>query len=254
MTPLQAPKPALMKNLEIQGCPTVNPMGMVPNRNPAAPRGPYKKRLSLRYETFAVGLVSGIPLPEAYIAAGYESTGDSVRKNAEALAKHPLVMARVQELNAEKFRIEAEATERAINRTAITKERVARELAKIGFANMADYMEVGPTGDPVLKFGGLTRDQAAALVEMTVDTYVEGRAADAREVRKVKFKLADKRQALMDIAKLFGWIIDRREQKTVDEFEQMDADEIDAWLRQRAAASGIGHRSTGRAPPRRSMN
>jgi hypothetical protein len=46
-------------------------------------------------------------------------------------------------------------------------------------------------------------------------------------VRKVKFKLADKRAALMDIAKLFGWITERRDNKIVDEFDTMSEEQID---------------------------
>ncbi len=93
-------------------------------------------------------------------------------------------------------------------------------MGRIGFANMGDYMRVGPSGDPVLDFSKLTRERAAALTEVTVDDYLEGRGETAREVRKVKFKLGDKRAALMDIAKLFGWIIERRDNKIVDEFER----------------------------------
>ena len=100
---------------------------------------------------------------------------------------------------------------------------------------MLDYMRVGPSGDPVLDFTGLTREQAAALTEVTVDDYIDGRGKDAREVRKVKFKLGDKRQALMDIAKLFGWIVEKRENKIVNEFDGMSLEEVEAWLDERAA-------------------
>ncbi len=114
-------------------------------------------------------------------------------------------------------------------------ERVAVELGRIGFANMGDYMRVGPSGDPVLDFWKLTRERAAALTEVTVDDYVDGRGEAAREVRKVKFKLGDKRAALMDIAKLFGWIIERRENKIVDEFDNDD----------RRAGRGVAGRAGG---------
>jgi hypothetical protein len=51
-------------------------------------------------------------------------------------------------------------------------------------------------------------------------------------------KISDKRQALMDTAKLFGRIIERREQKNVDEFAAMSAEEIEAWLAERAKLVG----------------
>lgn len=66
---------------------------------------------------------------------------------------------------------------------------------------MQDYMRIGPDGSPVLDFENLTRDQAAALQEVTVETYTEGRGKTAREVKKVRFKLADKRAALVDLGR-----------------------------------------------------
>jgi hypothetical protein len=66
--------------------------------------------------------------------------------------------------------------------------------------------------------------------------YIDGRGENARDVRKVKFKLADKRAALMDIAKLFGWITERRDNKIVDEFDTMSDEQIEAWLDERAEA------------------
>ena len=93
----------------------------------------------------------------------------------------------------------------------LTAADVAAELAKIGFANMADYFFPGDDGDPHLDFSKLTREQTAALCEVTVAEFKEGRGKDARDVRRVKFKLADKRAALVDLAKMNGWIVDRQE-------------------------------------------
>jgi phage terminase small subunit len=81
---------------------------------------------------------------------------------------------------------------------------VVSELAKIGFANMADYMTVGTDGDPFLDFSKVTRDQAAALSEVTVEDFKDGRGEDARDVRRVKFKMHDKRAALVDLGKHLG--------------------------------------------------
>ncbi len=93
----------------------------------------------------------------------------------------------------------------------VTQEMVVSELKKLGFSNMLDYMRVGPDGDPRLDFSSLTRDQAAALTEVTVDEYTDGRGDDAREVKRVKFKLSDKRAALYDLGKHLGMFIDRSE-------------------------------------------
>jgi phage terminase small subunit len=81
---------------------------------------------------------------------------------------------------------------------------VVDELRKIAFANMAGYMRAQASGDPYLDFSMLTRDQAAALQEVTVDTYVEGHGEDVRDVRRIKFRLGEKRAALVDLGKHLG--------------------------------------------------
>lgn len=96
-------------------------------------------------------------------------------------------------------------------RTEITADQVVAELAKLGFANMLDYMQAGPGGYPYLDFSALPRDQAAALQEVTVEDYVEGRGENARDVKRVKFKLADKRAALVDLGWHLGMFKDRLE-------------------------------------------
>lgn len=89
-------------------------------------------------------------------------------------------------------------------KVGVTVSRIVDELAKIGFSNMQDYMRAGAGGDPVLDFSALSRDQAAALTEVTVEDFKDGRGEDARDVRRVKFKLADKRAALVDLGKHLG--------------------------------------------------
>ncbi|MCM1958159.1 terminase small subunit [Acinetobacter modestus] len=99
---------------------------------------------------------------------------------------------------------EAEIAER----TKITQDMVIKELAKIGFSNMLDYINVTEGGDPVTDFSTLTRDQAAAISEITVEEYTEGRGDDARNVKRTKFKLSEKRSALVDIGKHLGMFKD----------------------------------------------
>ena len=102
----------------------------------------------------------------------------------------------------------AERQRKLAAKLEVTQEAVIAELARIGFANMADYMKVSPDGAPRLDFSALSRDQAAALVEVTVEEFTVGAGEDAAPVRKVKFKLADKRAALVDLGRHLGMFKD----------------------------------------------
>lgn len=91
----------------------------------------------------------------------------------------------------------------------VTLEKIVAELALLGFSNMQDYMRSSADGDPFLDFSALTREQAAALTEVTVEDFKDGRGEDARDVKRVKFKLADKRAALVDLGKHLGMFTDK---------------------------------------------
>ena len=58
--------------------------------------------------------------------------------------------------------------------------------------------------DAIVDLSTLTRDQAAAIQEVTIEDYRDGRGADARDVRRVKVKLLDKRAALAEMGKHLG--------------------------------------------------
>jgi phage terminase small subunit len=62
----------------------------------------------------------------------------------------------------------------------------------------------------------LTRVQAAALQEVTVEDYVDGRGDDgrgdgARDVKRVKFRLGDKRAALVDLGRHLGMFVNKHQ-------------------------------------------
>ncbi|MGO7686260.1 terminase small subunit [Rhizobium ruizarguesonis] len=154
--------------------------------------------LSAKQKRFVAEYLIDLNATQAAIRAGYS------KKTATVQASRLLTNAKVQE---ELSKQQSKVAERL----EITKERIVDELAKIGFANMLDYMRAGPDGDPYLDFSGLTRDQAAALSEVTVEDFKDGRGEDARDVRRVKFKLHDKKGALVDLAKMLGFVVERHE-------------------------------------------
>ena len=76
-------------------------------------------------------------------------------------------------------------------------ERVLNELALLGFANMLDYISVGPNDTVKVDLSKLTREQAAAIGEVTVEEFTERTGQDEsgkpifENVRRTKFKLTD---------------------------------------------------------------
>jgi phage terminase small subunit len=88
----------------------------------------------------------------------------------------------------------------ARGRYAVTSERIIRELALIGFGNIDDFVAVQADGSLVVDFGTATREQMASLKWIEVDErMIDGAAAG---VRRIKISMSDKRQALMDLAKI----------------------------------------------------
>lgn len=154
--------------------------------------------LNERQKRFIAEYLVDLNATQAAIRAGYSektahSTGCRLLKQADiaaSLAKH-------QEARAE--------------RVGITADMVLEELARIGFANIYDYMRLTEQGDAFVDLSELTREQAAAISEVTVEDFKDGRGEKARDVRRVKFKLHDKRPALVDIGKHLGMFVDRKE-------------------------------------------
>ena len=134
---------------------------------------------------------------------------------------HPSIKARIDQIQREKEQRELVASERSIDRLAISKERTANEFAAVGFANMMDYTAPDQDGHRVLDLDHATRQQMAAVQEMTVDYYTEGKGKDALRVKRVKVKLHPKVVALEKLARMFGWIVDGRYLQQDDELARL---------------------------------
>src|SRR5712692_7500564 len=79
-------------------------------------------------------------------------------------------------------------------RAELTGDMVIAELRTLAFANLGHYFDAQLAGNPKL----LTLEQTAALQEATVDIVGhEGEGEGTVVVRRIKFKLAEKRPALV---------------------------------------------------------
>lgn len=150
----------------------------------------------------------------------------------------------------------AETHKEAAQATVMAAQEVLEELSKLARANMLNYMKVGGDGDPVLNFAGLTRDQAAGLIQVEVEDFKDGRGDDARDVRKVRFRLGGKVQALELLGKHHKLYTERHEHsvgegladRLAEALARVDAE--DERERKRVDADGDEVRPH-RDPPRR---
>lgn len=156
--------------------------------------------LTAKQEAFAKAYVETLNASEAYRRAypGSEKwTPKALHSKASAMLAKDRVAGRVAELQAKTKQIAEQKHE-------VTVERIVRELSLIGFSNMADYITTQADGSAYVDLSELSREQAAAISEVTSETYTEGRGEDAQVVKRTKFKLSDKRAALVDLGKHLG--------------------------------------------------
>jgi phage terminase small subunit len=157
-----------------------------------------KRNLTNKQRLFVAEYLVDLNATQAAIRAGYSI------KNADKIGPENLRKPKIQKAIQEQM----DARE---NRTLITADKVLEELAKIGFSNLADYIQVQRDGTAYVDLSELTREQAAAVQEITVDEYAEGSGEDVRLVKKVKLKLIDKIRALELIGKHLAMWVERHE-------------------------------------------
>lgn len=98
------------------------------------------------------------------------------------------------------------AIEHALAQHDVAAGRIIAELAAVAFGNMGDFINVGgdTAADVIKSLRGLPRAHAAAIQELTVETYVEGGGEDAKTVKRVKLKLTPKLPALVKLGERLG--------------------------------------------------
>ena len=129
-------------------------------------------------------LINGFKKSKALFDAGY--TAPSYRVNPGLIFDTP------------KFKAELERRLGRIQTKHVFDENaVVAEIYKVAFANFGDYAVIDwETGDTLVDLRWCTQEQLAAIGEYTVETYKEGRGADAVTVKRARIKTHGKLEAL----------------------------------------------------------
>src|SRR5207248_11318388 len=116
------------------------------------------KLKNAKWEQFAQAYITGETAGNAArsyaLVYGKPSVSRSVNASACQLIRLNPLRRRIAELTARAELIELKATERAIERLALVKERVLSELMAVAFANLLDYVSE-EDGEPVIDLDAL---------------------------------------------------------------------------------------------------
>ena len=156
----------------------------------------HRDELTAKQQRFVAEYLVDLNATQAAVRAGY-SQRTAAEMGYENLRKPQIADAIQQAMEARAEKLE------------ITADRVLQELARMAFANMADYINVLDDGSAVVDLSELTPAQSAAIQEITSDVYVEGRGDDAERVKKIKFKLHSRCRPLELLGKHLGMFDDR---------------------------------------------
>jgi phage terminase small subunit len=192
-----------------------------------------------KWEAFAQAYVDGETAGNAArsyaLVYGKPEVSRSVNASACQLIRLNALGRRIAELTARAELIELKATDRAIERLALVKQRVLSELMTIAFANLLDYATKDENGEPVIDLDALDREQGAAIQELTIDGVRSGAKSARKEAARkkpartrVRIKLADKLDALAELGKHTGVVVERRE--ITHRYQEMSNDELIARI------------------------
>ena len=113
--------------------------------------------------------------------------------------------------------LDAEITGKVVDDSVMSAREVLQELSKLGRSSIQNVVVGGDTTtDVVASLRNLAPDYAATIQELTVESYVEGSGEFAREVKRVKVKLHDKRGPLRDLAQHHKLLTEKHEHADPD--------------------------------------
>lgn len=170
-----------------------------------------EKKLTHKQERFCEEFIIDLNATQAAIRAGYSvDTARSI--GCENLTK-PDVIDRIAELKGS-----------LRDKNADLAQRVVDELQKVGFSNIADFLE---GGNSIKDLSTVDRDLTAAVssVKKSVTTFGDGEGNEG-EKTTVEFKLWDKPAALEKLGKHLGiFEADNKQKKAIITVTVQDGDD-----------------------------
>lgn len=186
-------------------------------------------KLSGKRKLFVKEYLLDLNATQAYLRAGYRCSEEAARRAASRLLTNVDVQAEIHT-----------AMKAREKRTDISSDRVVKELAKIAFADIKDFMSFrtdlrvvdrNEDGDPVY--------DVAQIVEMKKSEDVDGSLINEVSISRdgtLKFKLHDKKSALEMLGRHLGMFVEHQEIKVTDKTPRVAMKNLsDDELRQLAA-------------------
>jgi phage terminase small subunit len=180
--------------------------------------------LSAKHERFCQATAEGMNGVDAYLWAGYQSSAAAAKVSANRLLTSAPIQARIAVLLEQRRQMNLEATEKAMEKLEITKERVLGELAKIAFSETRSIVnwrgetieerteEPGEDGGDAITVKHIHSSQINIISSDQVDDETHGAIAEVSQTASgIKVKMYDKQSALMALGKHMGMFIDRQE-------------------------------------------
>lgn len=148
---------------------------------------------------------------KAYLAVYPQSSDAAAKTGFSRLLKNADFAARLQHLD-------AEITARVVDDSVMSAREVLQELSKLGRSSIKNVIVSGDdTSDIVKSLRDMADEHAATIKTLTFETYVEGAGEDARDVKRVKLELHDKRGPLRDLAQHHKLLTEKHEHTGKDE-------------------------------------
>jgi hypothetical protein len=133
----------------------------------------------------------GMPQVDAY-ATAFAQSPDSASNNSSRFFRRPDIKARVDEIKARRTTL-ANLNEAWV---LVNLKAIAKNALTIGDANLDDFFTKHSDGTRGgIDVSAVSRSKMAALEEVTIEEYTEGRGEGAERIKRTKVKLRSSNEA-----------------------------------------------------------